>query len=980
MLDPAGVKLDVEFMDCKRFYTADTFPRFQEMLQKKLQALPPYQLVIVADDDALRFALDTRAQLFPDLPLVFFGVNNQTLAQSLSGDALTAGVVEAVSMRETLDALWQMLPRARRVVALTDATPSGQADLATYLALQSAYPGKELAVVSLQDLTWRQAERALDALTASDDALLLLSAYRDKANVTKEFAESLDWVLVHTRVPVFHLWHHGLGEGVVGGKLISHYDQAKAAGGIALDILNGRAPGTIPVMASSEVNAYYFDQAVLDRFGIKASTVPAGAVILNKKKSMFDEYGAELVALCATVGLLGACVIWLFVLARRYRRAERHAKARELESRRAEEALRQSENTLTSIFLAAPVGAGLVVDRVILRANALLCRMTGYSEQELLGRNARMLYPDDGEYELVGREKYRQIFEHGTGTVETRWIRKDRTIIDVLLSSTPLEREDLSKGVVFTALDISERKAAEVTLRQAQQEFQSIFENSQVGILLLRGGRQIALANQRVADILGYESPDELTGASVRGLHLDEAHYLEFGENYYKPLAWGKQTQLEYQFRRKDGTAIWCILSGKALDPVDLNKGVIWVMDDLTRRKTLEAQLTEAKEVAEAANLAKSEFLANMSHEIRTPLNGIIGMLQLLQLTAITPEQAEYVTTAVQSSRRLTRLLSDILDLSRVEAGKLEIVMYPFDFKDAMEAVLQLFAPTAMQKRLELRMTINPSIPEWLRGDAPRLQQVLSNLIGNALKFTTTGHVEVEAHPLPARNSLEYRVLFSVTDTGIGIPDNKMALLFTPFSQVSQGYQREFQGAGLGLSICRRLVNLMGGNIAIESQAGVGTSVYFCITFGLADCPAETDASVQQASGYGLSLLLVEDDPANQLSTMRLVELLGHRVVAVADGQQALETLKTGRFDLVLMDIQMPGMDGMEATRRIRDGAAGPDKAGIPILALTAYAMAGDRERFLAAGMDGYLSKPVELPILEQAIRQGVACPRQSPH
>lgn len=641
------------------------------------------------------------------------------------------------------------------------------------------------------------------------------------------------------------------------------------------------------------------------------------------------------------------------------------------ERRRGEQALRNSEAALESIFRAAPVGVGLVANRVFLRTNARLSEITGYSELEMLGQNARMLYPNDAEFEFVGREKYRQISEHGTGTVETRWRRKDGMVIDVLLSSTPLDQDDWSKGVTFTALDISARKRAEVTLRQTQQEFQSIFENSQVGILLLRGGRSIALANQRVADILGYESPAELMEEGLRKLHLDEEHYVLFGEHYYKPLAWGKQTQVEYQFRKKDGSAIWCIVSGTALDPADLGKGVLWVLDDLTRRKMLEAQLTAAKEAAEAANLAKSEFLANMSHEIRTPLNGLLGMLQLLQTTPLNAEQAEYVVTAVQSSRRLTRLLSDILDLSRVEAGKMDIVMQPFDFKDTLEAILQLFAPAAAQKHLPLRLHLHAAIPPRLLGDAARLQQVLSNLIGNAIKFTNAGHVEIEANPLPARNKEEYRVLFTVTDTGIGIPDDTLPLLFKPFSQVSKGYRREFQGAGLGLSICKRLVSLMGGHIAVESQVGVGTAIYFCITFGRTGQTDSGETPEPALAGHSrLSILVAEDDPVNRLSTVLLVEKLGHRVVAVADGRQVLDALVADEFDLILMDIQMPIMDGLEATRRIRAGEAGQTRVGLPIFALTAYAMTGDQERFLTAGMDGYLPKPVEVEALQSALRR----------
>ncbi len=267
-------------------------------------------------------------------------------------------------------------------------------------------------------------------------------------------------------------------------------------------------------------------------------------------------------------------------------------------------------------------------------------------------------------------------------------------------------------------------------------------------------------------------------------------------------------------------------------------------------------------------------------------------------------------------------------------------------------------------------MHIDPVIPAALKGDAARLQQVLGNLVGNAVKFTPKGRIEIDAHALPPRNPDEYRVLFSVADTGIGIPDDKLEMLFQPFSQVNQGYTRDYQGAGLGLSICKRLVGLMGGHIAVESLPGEGTPVHFCVAFGRAE-PVRAvppPASFREDHPRAFSILFAEDDQVNRLSTMRLAEKSGHRVVAVETGRQALDALKDGDFDIVLMDVQMPDMDGLEATRRIRNGEAGGDKADIPIVALTAYTMTGDKETFIAAGMDGYLAKPVAMEELQKTL------------
>lgn len=374
----------------------------------------------------------------------------------------------------------------------------------------------------------------------------------------------------------------------------------------------------------------------------------------------------------------------------------------------------------------------------------------------------------------------------------------------------------------------------------------------------------------------------------------------------------------------------------------------------------------EAKEQAQAANQAKSEFLANMSHEIRTPMNGVLGMLQLLQTTSQNEEQKEYTATAIQSSKRLTRLLSDILDLSRVEANRLSIQSQPLDLKEVVSQTCELFKPMAQQAQVELHCHVDSNIPHGLKGDAARLQQVLTNLIGNAFKFTKQGCITVEAYSLATSAKNMFRVLFSISDTGIGIPDDKIKILFQPFTQVSTGYRRDYQGAGLGLSICKKLIELMGGSISIESELDEGTTVHFCVTFSVDEpMPGPKVSSSIPSHSMHLRILLAEDEDVNRIATTKLLKKHGHTVKDVRDGQEAVAQLKADDFDLILMDVQMPTMDGVEATKAIRRGDAGLQNQGIPIVAMTAYAMGGDREKFLAAGMNDYIAKPVDLDQLE---------------
>ncbi len=393
-------------------------------------------------------------------------------------------------------------------------------------------------------------------------------------------------------------------------------------------------------------------------------------------------------------------------------------------------------------------------------------------------------------------------------------------------------------------------------------------------------------------------------------------------------------------------------------------------------RTRAEAALLESRRRAEAASQAKSEFLANMSHEIRTPLNGIFGMIELAKGSAFEPEQMEFLDTALDSGRRLLTILNDILDLSRIEAGRLTISREPLDLSALLASVADIFAAEARKKELEFHWELDPRLPSWLSGDEGRIRQVLFNLLGNAVKFTPAGCIELGAWRLPGQApDGALHVLFLVSDTGIGIPADRQAEIFEPFTQVDGSMRRRHGGAGLGLSIARRLVTLMGGEVAMDSTPGQGTSVAFALALHPAATP-ETAPRAETGEGCprgGLSILLAEDDRVNRLATGRLLEKLGHRVLAVDNGRQALAALAEVAFDLVILDVQMPELDGLETARLIR---ADPTLAGLPVVAMTAHAMSGDRERCLDAGMDDYLAKPVLRESLEEVISRLTRRPR----
>ncbi|MEW5722753.1 MAG: ATP-binding protein, partial [Thermodesulfobacteriota bacterium] len=391
------------------------------------------------------------------------------------------------------------------------------------------------------------------------------------------------------------------------------------------------------------------------------------------------------------------------------------------------------------------------------------------------------------------------------------------------------------------------------------------------------------------------------------------------------------------------------------------------------RQRTVN-ELQQAKEAAEAASKAKSHFLAKMSHDIRTPMNAIIGMTDLALGTELSAEQKDYLGAVRDSAESLLELINDILDLSKVEAGKIELAEAVFELRPALDQIMKTLKPLAVKKGLRLSHRVDAAAPDLLVGDAPRLRQVLFNLLANAIKFTEAGGVSVKV-AADRTTEREAWLHFTVDDTGVGIPQDRQALIFEPFSQLASPTAQG--GTGLGLAISRQLVRMMGGDIFVHSQPGRGSTFHFLAHFGqdpTATPAAPPSARIQeQETGElrSLQVLVAEDNRINQVLISRLLEKWGHRVILVENGRQALEAFDKGGLDLVLMDVQMPEMDGLTAAAAIREMEKKKGRH-VPIVAITAYAMEGDREKCRAAGMDDYLSKPINKHELQEVITRVV--------
>ena len=499
-----------------------------------------------------------------------------------------------------------------------------------------------------------------------------------------------------------------------------------------------------------------------------------------------------------------------------------------------------------------------------------------------------------------------------------------------------------------------------------------LIEQSHDGIIVLNREGTVCEANKSFIKMLGY-SIEELQRLHIWDWDINWNREQSFATNDQQETICAR---FETIYRRRDGTILDVEVSANEAT-LQRQQLIFCVCRDVSERKQTEELLNNAKIQAEIANKAKSEFLANMSHEIRTPLNGILGMLQLMQSTSLNIEQSEYISAAIKSSRRLTRLLSDILDLSKIETGKLSIVESNFNMKDIKQSVVELFGVAVKSQDIDLNFTLGKDMPQSLVGDENRLRQILFNLVGNAIKFTPQGRVSVDVSKLPFHGEGSLRVLFIVSDTGIGIADDMLESILEPFTQVESDYTRRFQGAGLGLSIVKKLVTMMGGELAIDNSEGDGTTVYLSLPFKLNESEQEREGldSWETTKGVTASLriLLVDDDTTSLFWAAQMLERAGHAVTTAVEGQQALKLFNSNEFDLVLMDVRMPGMNGIETTKAIREGVAFKEKRAVPIIAMTAYAMTGDQEKFLAAGMDDYVAKPVDIGGLTEVIRRVMA-------
>ncbi|RMH47028.1 MAG: PAS domain S-box protein [Gammaproteobacteria bacterium] len=545
----------------------------------------------------------------------------------------------------------------------------------------------------------------------------------------------------------------------------------------------------------------------------------------------------------------------------------------------------------------------------------------------------------------------------------------------VEMNLTPIHFQGDVHYILLEAHDISLFKRIEQRLRESERRFREISEASGQYLWETDANGYFQFVSDKVHEVTGY-SAEQLIGKKKTEF-LTPMDAQRWTQALTTAASENKTVRIEVRSQRADGEWIWELISGVPLyDEAGSHIGYRGAAMPITDRKHYEETLIKAKEAAEAGTRAKSQFLAVMSHEIRTPMNGVMGMAELLMNTPLNEEQMEYARTIYQSSRALLEVINEILDLSKIESGKFELYVHTFDLHHLLEDIAELISVSARNKGIKFSFVMDEHIPKFVRADDIRIRQVLLNLLGNAVKFTQEGKVELSARLRHVRGHA-YDIVFVVTDTGIGIPEDKLEHIFKPFQQADSSTSRRFGGTGLGLAISKELVVLMGGRIQVESEVNQGTTFRVELTLDSAEQPLalEDKRTRQQESQPDMSpssrrfrVLLAEDNPVNQKVAMAMLKKFGADVVVAENGHEAVAAAEKTPFDIILMDCQMPELDGYEATMNIRAGH-GPNRR-TPIIALTAHAMAGDRDKCLSVGMNDYLAKPVSQTALQEVIRR----------
>jgi PAS domain S-box-containing protein len=952
------INLFTEHLDSRRNDGDDHTRLFFHYLKGKY-AEKTLDLIILSDDAALHFFIRMRSQFPGDVPAVFCGINNFT-PEILAGHSNITGVNEQISIEKTLEMAFDLFPDAGNIVAVCDnKSEVGKNNLNIFRNAADQF--KDRAVFSeALNLKNTDAPEVLGKLSPGTLIFRLNNLLNEEENFVS-IQETMRILSKNVSLPIFTAWDFDMGLGAIGGVLVSALEQGRKAAALSLQILDGKPADQIPVIMESP-NIPFIDFQQARRFDLTFKDLPDDAQVINIPESLWDQYKNVILFISSLAILLMAIVILQTVhLRKRYRIEQR---------------LVTSKNQISSIFRSAPVGIGSVVDRVMIKVNNRLCEMTGYTEKDLIGKNSRMLYPGDEEYEFVGREKYAQIADHVTGTVETRWKKKDGTIIDVLLSSTPVDLKDHSKGVTFIALDITERKQAENDLENEKRFLAAVFDNIEESIVICDENGALLRFNKAARKLHGLPekpiTPDQWS-----------EHYSLFMKDgitqmpteeipLYRALQGEHVRDAEMLVVLPDTTPRYLVCNGQRLtNNSGKTIGAVVAMHDDTRRRMaemeqekLQAQLHQAQKLESVGRLA-----GGVAHDFNNMLGVILGHTELALLK--TDEDNDLVSD-LNEIQKAAKRSADITKQLLAFARKDIISPRKLDLNDTVESMLN------MLRRLigeDIDLVWKPAAHIWpVKMDPSQIDQILANLCVNARDaIAGVGKLTIETerksfdeeyckeHPgfIPG----DY-VLLAVSDNGCGMDKETLDNLFEPFFTTKD----VGKGTGLGLATVYGIVKQNNGFINVYSEHSQGSTFKIYLPRLVADEDTNMVMSEKKATAGGTeTILLVEDEPSILRMTRMMLEKKGYTVIPAISPAEAMEKAKnhSGTIDLLMTDVIMPEMNGKDLAGKII--ILHP---GIKLLFMSGYtADIIGHQKIMEAG-SAFIQKPFSMADMTEKVRE----------
>ncbi|MDY0262142.1 ATP-binding protein [Syntrophotalea acetylenica] len=791
------ILLDIEFMDTKRFPSEENLHLFRRALTYKLSHIRAYDAIIAGDDNALKFALTEQSRLFRDLPIVFLGINDTSLALEQNLHPRVTGIAEKVSMKETLALMAKLHPGARRIVAIADPTTTAQADLRTFYAARASVPEISLAHLSLADMTFQTLGERLAEL-GKDTLVLLISAHQDREGIGLPFSESLQFINAHLPRPLYHLYYHGMGDGIVGGKLLSHVDQGKSAARMVIDILHGKPVSRLPVQTGIP-NRYVFDYRQLQRFQVPLASLPANSTILYRPASFFRTYRQGIWVLVCLLALGGGVVVLLLS----------HLRQR-LES---EEALKKSEERFRSIIHFSPMGVlqyqlDASDDLVLTGVNAAARNILGEGLDSLVGKTIEEAFP-----KLIGTEvpeQFRRICSLGTS-----WHCPQISYEDFPIKGTYETRafQTGSRKMACFFWDISERTRAEQALkealdnaRNARQQLEAILKSVSDGLLFTDLDNRIMLLSRSAEEMLGAALND-IFGLPIgqviqNDVLLGGLHSVAFEDQEETSVTIGLPDNRDHKTRTVQANM------AAVRNEEGLKRGVITLLRDISRERELD--------------LMKTEFISTAAHELRTPLTSVIGFSEvLLKQGGFNEQQMEFLTIIHKKAEVLGKIVEDLLDLARVDSG--QIIRLKKDWANIgsiLERCVSDYRRACTDHHFK---TVLPDETVSMLVDDRKLFQVMENLLSNAVKFSPSGStVQITCQPM------ETEVHIAVSDQGIGMNPDQITRIFDKFYRVDASNTAR-EGLGLGMGIVRGIVEAHQGRIWVNSKPERGTTISFTL-------------------------------------------------------------------------------------------------------------------------------------------------------